>query len=430
LERALYASDRNTERRLREQLRDPLADLLVGHELSPHDRERSEPVMELIRKQLSEYSRDAARRPDGIQLADPEAAASRLYDSLLRFGPIQPYMDDPTVEDIIIDGPHRVFIRRDGVKRLQGGVRFDSDEEVLLAAKRLLGHSHQLDASHTSVGARLPDGSRIQVVIPPTSNVTVIVIRKYRLRADSLDDLVGSGMLPEEVADFLDAAIRAEANIIISGPTGSGKTTLLRALYSSLTSDQERVATIEDPAELGLEKLLPDCWYMEPNEHMSIRELIADALRMSPTRILLGEVRNAAAWDMLSAMNTGHPGSACTIHANNPRQALDKVAMFAAQAPERVPKSELLHVVAQTVDLVLQVHIDKRSGARRLTHVFEVEDYSGRSGITGHNLWEMSPHGELVRTEMRPKRCLRKMEFLGIDIGHSVPVSTSLGMAV
>ncbi|MDP9352202.1 MAG: Flp pilus assembly complex ATPase component TadA [Chloroflexota bacterium] len=409
-----YGQDRAIERRLRDQLRHTLADALAGQRLSPHDKERSEPVLGLLRQRLAEYGRDAARRPDGVQLVDPEATACRLYDSLLRFGPIQPYMDDPTVEDILVNGPWRIFVRRRGVKTLQEGLCFDSDEDLLLTAKRLLGDAHQLDVSHTSVGARLPGGSRIHVIIPPTSNVTVINIRRYRLRADSLEDLVEVGTLTPDVADFLAASMRAEVNLLISGPGSAGKTTLLRALYSSLTSDQERVATIEDPAELGLSDLLVDSWVMEPGEHRSIRDLIADALRMSPTRIVLGEVRSAAAWDMLSAMNTGHPGSGGTIHANNPRQALDKLAMFAAQAPERVPKSELLEMIAQTVDLVLQLHIDKSSGARRLTHLFEVEGCTSGAGITGHNLWELDPRGGLVRTPMRPNRVLRKMELAGV----------------
>jgi pilus assembly protein CpaF len=230
------------------------------------------------------------------------------------------------------------------------------------------------------VDARLPDGSRLNAVIPPLSmRWTHVTIRKFLLRARTLDDLVGLESLTAEVAGFLEAAVQAGLNVLISGGTGSGKTTCLNALGASIAGAQERVVTIEETAELQLESMLPDCVALQarlPNVEgagaVSIRSLVKNALRMRPTRIVVGEVRGGEALDMLSAMNSGHEGSMCTIHANGPRQALSKLRTYAMMAEEALPARALTEMIAEAIDLVVHLRLETASGRRVVASVYEV----------------------------------------------------------
>src|SRR5690606_31666766 len=221
----------------------------------------------------------------------------------------------------------------------------------------------RLDETSPMVDARLPDGSRLNAVIPPlTARSTHVTIRKFVLRARTLDDLVELGTLPPQAAGFLEAAVRAGLNLLIAGGTGSGKTTCLNALGACVAGLEERVVTIEETAELQLEGVLPDCVALQgrpPNVEgtgaVSIRSLVKNALRMRPTRIVVGEVRGAEALDMLTAMNSGHDGSMCTIHANGPRQALGKLRTYALMAEEALPAVAVTEMVAEAVDLVVHL---------------------------------------------------------------------------
>ncbi len=428
---------REVERRLREELREPVARYAQSRGSLTPTPEDGQRVMRMICDRLAEYAREAAHDDVLPSLPDPEGSARRIYDGLLGVGILQELMDDPEVEEIFVNQLNRVFVIRRGQMLHMEHLSFESEDELLLLAKRLIGEGHQLDASRPIVHAQLPDGSRITVVIPPaTTGAISLTIRKYVLKADSLSELVRLGTLPEDAADFLSAAVRAGVNMLISGSTGSGKTTLLRALCSCLTSYEQRVLTIEDTPELRLDHLLPNCVALqakEPNLEgkgaITIRDEVRASLRMRPTRIVVGEVRGAEAFDMLQAMNTGHDGSIGTIHANDPRQALDKLATYAAQAPERIPKEDLIRMVATNVGLVLQLQLDPRRGKRYLTHVFEVAGAAQRGVLQGHELWTLDERTVLRRTEVAPQGSLRKIEAAGIP--YALPANAvHFGMEV
>ena len=248
------------------------------------------------------------------------------------------------------------------------------------------------------VDVRLRDGSRLNAVIPPAATRwTSLTIRKFVLRAHSLDELVELGALPAAAAEFLDAAVQAGVNILVSGPTGSGKTTLLNALGASIAALDERVVTVEEVPELLLDRQLPDCVALQVRGknvegvgEISIRDLVRNALRMRPTRIVVGEVRGAEALDMLLAMNTGHDGSLTTIHGNSPRDALDRLATLAMMAGERLAGEELARMVARTIELVVQLRVDRaHRPAPRGQHLRGHRPRGRRDH--GHELWGLEP---------------------------------------
>jgi pilus assembly protein CpaF len=270
------------------------------------------------------------------------------------------------------------------------------------------------------VDIRLRDGSRLNAVIPPASTRwTSVTVRKFVLRAHSMGHLVELGALPAAAADFLAAAVQAGVNILVSGPTGSGKTTLLNALGASVAALAERVVTVEEVPELQLDRQLPDCVALQMRGknvegigEISIRDLVRNALRMRPTRIIVGEVRGAEALDMLMAMNTGHDGSLTTIHGNSPRDALDRLATLAMMAGERLAGDELVRMVSRTIELVVQLRASMQTGQRRIASIFEVTGVEA-GVISGHEIWGLE-HGRLV-WRGRPPRCLEKIATRGIE---------------
>jgi pilus assembly protein CpaF len=235
-----------------------------------------------------------------------------------------------------------------------------------------------------------------------------------------LEQLVELGTLTDAVAHFLDAAVQAGVNILVSGPTGSGKTTMLNALGASIASPEERVITVEEVAELQLERQLPDCvgpqaraGNVEGVGEIRIRDLVRNALRMRPTRIVVGEVRGAEALDMLLAMNTGHEGSLTTIHGNSPRDALDRLGTLAMMAEERLTGEALTKMTARTIELVLQLRFEPRTGRRRLVTIFEVTGLEG-DVVVGNDLWVLDPERDrLAWTGIQP-RCLAKIAARGV----------------
>ena len=223
------------------------------------------------------------------------------------------------------------------------------------------------------------------------------------------------GTLPEPAARFLEAAVQAGTNIIVSGPTGSGKTTLINCLGAAIASPDERLVTVEETAELSLEHVLPDCVALQARAsnvegagEIRIRDLVRNALRMRPTRIVIGEVRGGEALDMLLAMNTGHEGSLSTLHANSPRDALERLTLLASMAEERLTGDALTRLVARTIELVVQLRFEPRSGRRRVGSIFEVTGIEG-DVITGNELWTLDGESDrLVWRGIQP-RCLDKM---------------------
>ena len=414
-------TDRVAERALRQEIQVEVGRLLGERQLLTPEREDEERIRALIRERVATYQRRAATTNAPL-LADPEGIEQRLFDGLLRLGILQPLMEAPAVEEIICNGPNRIFVIEKGQKRLVPDLYFDDDEELLGLVKRLLGPlGRRLDESSPMVDARLPDGSRLNAAIPPaTSRWCCVTVRKFILRAHSLEQLVQLGTLTESAAQFLDAAVQAGVNILVSGPTGSGKTTMLNAVGASIASLDERVITVEEVAELQLERQLPDCVGLQARAgnvegvgQIRIRDLVRNALRMRPTRIVVGEVRGAEALDMLLAMNTGHEGSLTTIHGNSPRDALDRLATLAMMAEERLSGEALAKMVARTIELVLQLRFEPRTGRRRLVSIFEVAGLEGNV-ITGQDLWVLDPaRDRLAWTGLQP-RCLAKMAPKGV----------------
>jgi pilus assembly protein CpaF len=410
------AIDRTVERSLREEIRTAISRLLGERELLTPGSEDEERIRALIHDHVSGYQRRAATTNSPL-LVDPDGVERRLFDSLLGLGILQPLMDAPAIEEIICNGPGRIFVIENGQKRLVPDLYFDDDGELLQLVKRLVGPlGRRLDESSPMVDARLSDGSRLNAAIPPaTTRWTSLTIRKFILRASSLEQLVELGTLPETAAQFLDAAVQTGVNILVSGATGSGKTTMLNCLGASIASLEERVVTVEEVAELQLERQLPDCVALQARAgnvegigEIRIRDLVRNALRMRPTRIVVGEVRGAEALDMLLAMNTGHEGSLTTIHGNSPRDALDRLATLAMMAEERLSGEALSKMVAHTIELVLQLRFDPRTGQRRLVSIFEVAGLEGNV-ITGQDLWTFDrAGGRLMWTGIQP-RCLEKI---------------------
>jgi pilus assembly protein CpaF len=426
--RLLHASDRAAERVIRERVADAVGRLLGdGHLLAPSDQDDAR-VRGLIDDEVAAYERRAVTTNRPL-LLDAEAVKRRLFDSLFGLGILQPLMDDAHVEEIIVNGPLRIFTIRDGQKEQAAGVYFENDEELRQLVKRLVSAAgRRLDEASPMVDIRLRDGSRLNAVIPPASTRwTSLTIRKFVLRAQSLHELVELGALPSAAAEFLEAAVQAGVNILVSGQTGSGKTTLLNALGASIAALDERVVTVEEVPELLLDRQLPDCVALQVRGknvegvgEISIRDLVRNALRMRPTRIVVGEVRGAEALDMLLAMNTGHDGSLTTIHGNSPRDALDRLATLAMMAGERLPNEELVRMVSRTIELVVQLRVTMRSGQRRVGSIFEVTGVEG-GVISGHEIWGLD-HRRLV-WKGRPPRCLTKMAERGIEYAPPLGVA-------
>ncbi|MGD9891043.1 MAG: CpaF family protein [Dehalococcoidia bacterium] len=421
-------SDRASLRALREEVRSAVGRLLGEWQLLTPGPEDEERIRILIQDAVAAHQRRAATTNTPL-LTDPSGVERRLFDELLRLGILQPFVEASVVEEIICNGPHRIFIIENGQKRLVPDLYFDDDEELRALVKRLVGPlGRRLDEASPMVDARLPDGSRLNAAIPPaTTRWCSVTIRKFILRAHSLDQLVALGTLPEPAAQFLDAAVQAGVNILVSGSTGSGKTTLLNCLGSSIASLDERVVTVEEVAELQLERQLPDCVALQARAgnvegvgEIRIRDLVRNALRMRPTRIIVGEVRGAEALDMLLAMNTGHEGSLTTIHGNSPRDALDRLATLAMMAEERLSGEALTKMVARTVELIVQLRFEPRSGRRRLVSIFEVAGMEG-DVVTGQDLWTLEPvRDRLVWTGIQP-RCLTKITARGVPYALPAP---------
>jgi len=343
-------------------------------------------------------------------LPDPGMLGRRIFDELFGFGPLQPLLDDPATEEIILNGPSRVFVIRDGRKQL-AEVVLTSDDQLLQLVRRAIGPlGRRIDEASPMVDTRLLDGSRLNAVIAPlTSGSPHVTIRKFLLRARTLEDLVALETVTPEAAAFLDAAVRGGLNLLISGGTGSGKTTCLNALGGCVAGLDERVITIEETAELQLESVLPDCVALEarfPNMEgagaIAIRALVKNALRMRPTRIVVGEVRGPEALDMLTAMNSGHDGSMCTIHANGPREALGKLRTYALMAEEALPAQAVTEMIAEAVHLVVHLRQDPISRQRYVSDVYEVTGLEGDT-IAGSALFHRE-HGRLRWTGIRPRR--------------------------
>jgi pilus assembly protein CpaF len=320
-----------------------------------------------------------------------------LLNDMLGLGPLEPLLADETVTDIMVNGPKQVYVERRGKLELTD-VAFKDNRHVLNIATRIVTRiGRRIDESSPLCDARLEDGSRVNIIIPPLAiDGPSISIRKFSKKSITLDIMAGQKNISQQMATVLKVAARSRLNIIISGGTGSGKTTLLNAL-SQLIDHGERIVTIEDAAELQLQqphvvRLETRPANLEGEGEITMRDLVKNSLRMRPDRIILGEVRGSEAIDMLQAMNTGHEGSMCTVHANRPREALTRLENMVGLAGINLPSKAVRTQIAAAVDLIVQVS-RMRDGVRRITSVTEVVGMEG-DVITTQELFKFEFEGE------------------------------------
>lgn len=309
-----------------------------------------------------------------------------LVDELLGFGPLEELLNDPDISDIMVNGPEQTYIEKKGKLQI-APIQFRDEEHLFQIAQRICNQvGRRVDQTTPLADARLKDGSRVNVIVPPLSlRGTAISIRKFSAKPITLDMLKGFGAMSEKMCTALKIAGACRFNIVISGGTGSGKTTMLNAL-SKMIDPGERVLTIEDAAELRLQQ--PHWLPLEtrpPNLEgqgaITIGDLVKNSLRMRPDRIILGEIRGSECFDLLAAMNTGHDGSMCTLHANSPRECLGRMENMILMGDIKIPKEAISRQIAESVDLIVQVK-RLRDGSRRVTQITEVIGMEGEVIVT------------------------------------------------
>ncbi|HUF54430.1 MAG TPA: CpaF family protein [Dehalococcoidia bacterium] len=339
---------------------------------------------------------------------------SRVVDEVVGLGPIDALLRDPSISEVMVNAPEEVFFEREGILYLSD-VRFRDQTHIIRVIERVIAPiGRRIDESSPMVDARLPDGSRVNVIIPPVAPKSPsITIRKFRADKLSMDDLVTAGSVTADMVEFLKACVRLKLNIIVSGGTGTGKTTFLNAL-SAYIPESERIVTIEDPIEIKIQQ--PHVVSLEarpPNVdgkgEITQRDLLRNTLRMRPDRIIIGEVRGPEAFDMLNAMNTGHEGSLSTVHANTPRDGLARIENMVLMASLELPDRAIREQMASALDVIVQLqrHSD---GVRRVTAITECTGMEGDI-ITLQDLFMFKQshvdsdgkiHGRMAPTGIRP----------------------------
>ncbi|MBR3086669.1 MAG: CpaF family protein, partial [Kiritimatiellae bacterium] len=343
-----------------------------GEELSKRAREKLDAIISEIRAKL----------PHGI---DPAELANEIYNEAMRLGPLEDFLADDSISEIMVNGPDKVYVERRGRLELTQQTFLD-DASVLAIIERIVSPiGRRIDESQPYVDARLPDGSRVNAIIPPLSLTgPCITIRKFSRTPLTAEDFVRFGTWTPDIASFLDVCVKMRKNIIVAGGTGSGKTTLLN-LLGTFIPHSERIVTIEDAAELRLAQ--PHLVRLEsrpPNIEgkgaVTIRDLVRNALRMRPDRIIVGECRGGEALDMLQAMNTGHDGSLTTVHANSPRDVVSRLETMVLMSGMDLPSRAIREQISSAVDLI--VHEARfADGSRRITHVTEVMGLEGSQTV-------------------------------------------------
>jgi pilus assembly protein CpaF len=369
---------------------------------------------------------------ENIVLSRPERA--RLFEQIaaeiLGFGPLQPLLDDDSVTEIMVNGAKNIYVERHG-KLFRVPMAFENNAHVMRIIERIVAPlGRRIDESSPYVDARLPDGSRVNAIIPPLSLVgPVLTIRKFARIPITVEQMISYGSLTEECVEFLRASVIGRINVVISGGTGSGKTTLLNVLSGYIPVD-ERIVTIENAAELQLRQehvvtLESRPMNIEGKGEITIRQLVVNALRMRPDRIIVGEIRDEAALDMLQAMNTGHDGSMTTLHSNSPRDTLSRLETMTLMAGMDLPVRAIREQVSSAIDLV--VHQERmRDGTRKVTYISEVTGMEGEI-ITMTDIFAFEQNGyengkvvgRLRATGLRPK-FLDKIEDAGVRLPPSI----------
>jgi len=341
---------------------------------------------------------DSAIKDYGVKLtkADHELLAGDLFSYVASYGPIEQYFTDSQVSEIMVNGSNQIFIEKNG-EMILTDLKFDNNEQVRFAINHIINPmGRYINSKHPLIDSRLPDGSRVNAVIPPVSpGGPCITIRRFLEDKLTVDELIDLGSLTPQIAEFLSICVRASLNIVVAGNTSSGKTTLLNILTHQIP-DWERIVTIEDSAELSLNQTHVVTLEAQPPDYRGegavyIRDLVRNALRMRPDRIVVGEVRGGEALDMLQAMNTGHDGSLTTIHSNTPRDTISRLETMSMMAGLEMPLSAIRKQIASALNLIVQLSRFP-DGSRRITNISEVVGMEGEV-VTMTDIFKFQPTG-------------------------------------
>jgi pilus assembly protein CpaF len=381
-----------------------------------------------LRAEVRRVAEELCRRSSSLlNRAERDQLVNEVLDEAFGLGPLEPLLNDPTITDILVNGPTTVYVERRGQLE-KANVSFHDHRHLLHIIQRIVGQTgRRIDETSPMVDSRLADGSRVNAIIPPLAlDGAMVSIRRFGIRPILTDDLIGNKSLTVEMADFLAACVRARLNVLVSGGTGSGKTTLLNAL-SAFIPHRERVVTIEDAAELRLQQ--PHVGRLETRPanvegvgEITTRDLVRNALRMRPDRIVIGECRGPEALDMLQAMNTGHDGSLTTVHANDTREALGRLEIMVGMAGFDLPIWVIRRQIASAVHIVVQVS-RLLGGARKVVKISEVLGLEGNNFVmhdifafkqTGVDAQQVA-QGYFHTTGVRPN-CQERLTAFGIHL--------------
>lgn len=381
-----------------------------------------------VRRMVENICAEEVRNnPFAVPLGDRERLVDELISEIMGLGPIEPFLQDSSVSEVMVNGPDSIYIERSG-HLIKTETRFRNAEHLMHIIDRIVSAvGRRVDESSPMVDARLLDGSRVNVIIPPLSLIgPCLTIRKFSRDVLTVDKMIEFGSFDERMAQFLEACVRGRLNVVVSGGTGSGKTTLLNVL-SSYVPESERIVTLEDSAELQLHQdnlvtLETRPANIEGEGEISMRDLVRNALRMRPDRIIVGEVRTGEALDMLQAMNTGHDGSMTTAHANSARDLLSRLETMVLMSGMELPLRAIRSQIASAVDIVVQI-ARLRDGSRKIINISEITGMEGDI-ITMQDLFRFEQQGidsdgrlrgEFVSEGLRPM-CSEKLELNGIHL--------------
>ncbi|MFO8140990.1 MAG: CpaF family protein [Marinobacter sp.] len=416
------------------------AEAVDGLRVAVHERLLSDTDYRTLQVMTEQEIIERIRTLVGVVVSERELSLSarakeqilaEVLNEVIGYGPIQNFLDDPAVTEIMVNGPDHVYVERNG-KVEPTNRRFMDDNHVMRILDKIIAPlGRRLDEANPMVDARLPDGSRVNAVIPPISVVgPCVTIRKFSADPFTTADLINFGTMSETMATFFEGCVEARLNMIVSGGTGSGKTTTLNVL-SLMVPHDERIITIEDAAELQLQQehvitLESRPANLEGRGEVTIRDLVRNSLRMRPERIIVGECRGGEALDMLQAMNTGHDGSITTLHSNSPRDTISRLETMVMMANSNLPSKAIREQISSAVDLI--IHQERlRDGSRRITQVTEVQRMEG-DAVVLQDLFKLeregwTPDGNIVAHHaaagVRPQFA-EKLEAEGVNFGWEI----------